>query len=71
MSKKQELTWLGGAARVILWLNILINLLMGKGAKNKDKAAIDKEVAVNRFGWAGRVWYFVGGTLALFLPMLR
>ena len=22
----------------------------GKGAKNKDKAAIDKEVAVNRFG---------------------
>ena len=43
---------------------------MRKGAKNKDKAAIDKEVAVNRFGWGG-VWYFVGGTLALFLPMLR
>ena len=26
---------------------------MRKGAKNKDKAAIDKEVAVNRFGWGG------------------
>lgn len=71
VSKKQELTWLGGAARVILWLNFLINLLMGKGAKNKDKAAIDKEVAVNRFGWERGCWYFVGGTLALFPPMLR